>query len=99
MYPNCQPNEKCHNHHVGKNSSKIEKEINPRISSSTNLTLRDRSDPCNTQVDRNVHDAGDPEYSRVVSPVVAEDDSKDDATEVACRAGEARENAFRSKVS
>ena len=98
MYSNSQPNEKCHNHHVGKNCSKTEKEIKLKKSSPTNLTLRDRSDPCNTQVDRNVHDAGDPEYSRVVSPVVAEDDSKDDATEVACRAGEARENAFRGKV-
>src|ERR1700730_18009790 len=53
-------------------------------SSPTNLTLRDRSDPCDTQVHHNVHDADDPEHPRVVSPVVAEDDSEDDATEVAC---------------
>jgi hypothetical protein len=42
-----------------------------------------------------MHNTGDPENSSVVLAMVAEDNGKDDATQIACRASETRDDAYR----
>lgn len=59
----------------------------------TNLSLRDRLDPAEGQIDRNSHDANDPNDLVVAGAVVAEDDCEDDAAEVSGAAGAARDDA------
>lgn len=59
------------------------------VLASTNLPFRYWPNPAQRQVDRDSHDANDPEDLMVVLVVVAEYDGKDDAAQVTRRAGDA----------
>lgn len=76
------------------------------LSSSTNLSLRNRLNPADGQVDTNHEHANDPNTPRVVYhlrtldciDVVSEDDGKDDASKVSAGTGESRHDAIRIRV-
>lgn len=60
----------------------------------TNLTLGNRPDPTERQIDGDGDDADDPERLGVVLTQNAEDDGKDDTAEVAGGAGHAGYDAY-----
>lgn len=84
------------------NQTLIPHENIPRISMSkkcketplatTNLPLGYRPDPTQTQINRNRHDANDPEHLCVILVIVAEDDGKHDTAQVSGSACAARDN-------
>jgi hypothetical protein len=66
--------------------------------SPSNLGLGDGSYPNNSHVHRDVHDTTDPDGSSIVSAIVAEDNGKHYATQIACCANKARKDAYRFKL-
>ena len=64
----------------------------------TDLALRNRPDPRQAKVERNNHAAHDPEHTGILSRVVAEDDGKDDTTEVTSRANNTRQDTVSVRV-
>lgn len=69
------------------------KSQNP-ILTTANLALRKRPHPHEHAVERNDHDANDPENLRIIRLVIAEDDGENDATKVTSRANNTGEDAF-----
>lgn len=62
--------------------------------SSSDLSLGDRLDPAEGQVDDNGDYTNDPQDLGVVLAIVAKDDSENDTTEVPCSTSTARYNAY-----
>ena len=58
----------------------------------TDLTLRNRSDPAQRQIDTDSHNPNNPKHLAVVLAIVPEDDSEDDPTEIAGRARDTGDN-------
>lgn len=64
------------------------------VLSTTNLVLRNGSDPQEDAVERDDHYSADPEDLCVIGLVVAEDDGEDYATKVASRTNDTRKNTL-----
>jgi len=64
------------------------------LSTPPNLPLRNRRDPANRQVHRNMHNTNNPEPLGVISPIIhkPKDNSKDYTPQVSTRTGQPRQN-------
>jgi len=60
---------------------------------STNLPLRNRSDPTQSQVDDDCNNSNDPERLPVIIALVTENYCKDNPAKVACGTSDARYDA------
>lgn len=67
----------------------MEQKCEVMTSPTTELALRDRSDPRHEQISHNSNNTDDPKHPCIIRTAVAVDQQEDDAAEIAGRAGHA----------
>lgn len=76
-------------HSITKNCITWNRKCQVNSSPTTELALRDRSDPRHEPISHNSDDTDDPKHPCIIRAAVAVDQQEDDAAEIARRAGHA----------